>query len=129
MNFPVTPGTPQSVRTSAVLNPQSARAGGTPASTPKPGVLSFMRGLLKPAAALAPDPQQVAGITGKGKAPLPTGPVIKTTEERHTEQLGIVIGALATQAEARKLSARNRARRNSTGNTRSPSTRYDRGAR
>ncbi len=103
MSFPVSPVASHAVGNPAVLNQDNALPGSTPASTPKPGVLSFMRGLFKPAAVIASDPQQVAVITGKGEAPLPTGPVVKTTEQRRTEQLGIVIGALATQAEARKL--------------------------
>lgn len=103
MTLPVTHGATHSAGIPTVLNQASARPGSTPVSTPKPGVLSFMRGLFKPAAAIAPDPEQVAGITAKAEAPLPAGPVKKTTEERRTEQLGIVIGALATQAEARKL--------------------------
>lgn len=103
MTFPVTHGATPPVSPPGVSSQEITRSGCQPASPSKPGVLSFMRGLFKPASTLAPDPQQVAGITDKAEVPLPCGPVQKTTEERRTEQLGVVIGALATQAEARKL--------------------------
>lgn len=74
-----------------------------PASSSKPGVLGFLRGLSRPAPARAPDPAQVAQITGRSDLPLPSGPVPKTTDQRRAEQLDTVLSALATQAEARKL--------------------------